>query len=158
MKKSSIVEKFNKYTMKDDRTDCLLWIGAKSSRGYGYLRLGKDTRRAHRVSYELFKGKIPNGMLVCHSCDNPICVNPKHLWLGTSKDNSHDRNKKGRAFKTIGETNGMSKLTKNNVIEIKSLLGKCQLKKLLKKFNISNSHVYSIKNNHCWSESLGVGQ
>lgn len=76
---------------------CWLWTGAKIRRGYGRLCFkGCKTCAAHRVAHILFIGEIPAGMLVCHSCDNPSCVNPEHLWIGTHRDNFNDMIKKGR--------------------------------------------------------------
>ncbi len=86
--------RFWKYVIKTE--DCWLWIGAKSNHGYGSFGDGKKVVCAHRFSYELFKGEIPKGLLVCHSCDNRVCVNPKHLWLGKYKDNTQDMLLKGR--------------------------------------------------------------
>lgn len=76
---------------------CWLWTGTTNLRGYGILARNNTMQLAHRFSYELHKGVIPDGMFVCHSCDNPPCVNPDHLWLGTNADNVSDMVAKGRA-------------------------------------------------------------
>ena len=105
-------------------TGCWEWQGSKRN-GYGRITIGsrKDgTRRvamAHRVSYELFKGEIPDGMEICHKCDNPCCINPNHLFAGTRQDNIDDREQKGRNNPPKGEHNGRAKLTKSQIVEIR---------------------------------------
>jgi hypothetical protein len=80
------------YVLKGD--GCWLWLGATNEAGYGLYH----KQRAHRVAYELTYGPIPSGMLACHSCDNPPCVRPDHLFPGTTKENVHDALKKNRPF------------------------------------------------------------
>ena len=74
---------------------CWEWTGARNHKGYGMINIGGKTRRAHRVAYYLHTGESPE--MVCHSCDNPKCVNPAHLWGGTVADNARDMYDKGRA-------------------------------------------------------------
>lgn len=115
---------------------CWGWIGSRHKFGYGYLRTGGITELAHRVSYELNVGTIPSGMSVLHSCDNPPCVNPAHLHLGTQTDNMRECKERGRnSYGTEhsarlkskpwtparGESNGLSKLTEDDVLEVRSL-------------------------------------
>lgn len=76
--------------------DCWEWTGARQTFGYGLLRVDGRLQRAHRYSYERYNGPIPAGLFVLHRCDNPPCVNPNHLFLGTVQDNSDDMCRKGR--------------------------------------------------------------
>jgi HNH endonuclease len=78
--------------------ECWGWRGATFRFGYGKVKLWDGTRTtAHRVSYQIHYGPIPDGMFVCHHCDNPPCTNPEHLFLGTGADNNRDMAKKGRS-------------------------------------------------------------
>jgi hypothetical protein len=76
---------------------CWDWVGRKNNSGYGYFSLNNKIQGVHRFSWLIHNGSIPKGMCVCHYCDNKICVNPKHLWLGTHKDNMKDMVIKGRS-------------------------------------------------------------
>jgi hypothetical protein len=101
--------------------ECWGWVGATYKYGYGCIGTDKGNDGAHRVSYRLHYGEIPDGMCVCHLCDNPICSNPKHLFLGTKQDNAIDRNKKGRGKNPSYRGNHpKAKLTLEQVKEIKA--------------------------------------
>lgn len=109
---SHISERFETFFEKKE-TGCWLWKGALTPSGYGVFQIMYDTFRAHRVAWTIANGPIPDGMCVCHTCDNPACVRPDHLWLGTVSDNNQDKAKKGRV-KT-----GWNKLNEQSVREIR---------------------------------------
>lgn len=100
---------------------CWIWTASKDRDGYGYFQVNGKACKAHRVSYAFSHGEIPHGMLVCHRCDNPSCVNPDHLFLGTSRDNMQDKVTKGRMVGNwgAGENVPTSKLTEAQVIAIR---------------------------------------
>ena len=98
--------------------ECWHWTGVKSKKGYGMFSVPKvGGIIAHRFSWRIHFGKIPHGLCVCHHCDNPPCVNPKHLFLGTIADNNHDMCRKGRCITPEPK----KKLTEELVIKIRSM-------------------------------------
>ena len=103
----TLIERLLDKIIINEVTDCWEFQGGKNNIGYGMIRDEKRMRTAHRVSYEEHNNiKIPAGMCVCHTCDNPVCVNPAHLWLGTHKQNTKDMLSKGRAKPFGGNING----------------------------------------------------
>lgn len=92
-------ERYKGYENAGGPGECWVWIGSRSPAGYGALSYGKRVQAAHRVAWERANGAIPLGLCVLHKCDNPPCVNPSHLFLGTRADNIADCIKKGRFFK-----------------------------------------------------------
>ena len=129
---------------------CWIWTGTVTSRGYGQLISHNKKVYAHRASFQAFVGDIPDGMVVCHACDNVHCVNPDHLFLGTQKDNLQDMKHKGRS--TRGEKNTQAVLTESKVMEIKSLLdaGWTQ-EQVAKHFKVSRSNIGLIKRKARWN-------
>jgi len=128
---SKDIARFEKYFIKND--GCWLWIGTKNTQGYGDFRCNKKRYGSHRFSYIVYKGEIPKGIFVLHSCDNPACVNPDHLWLGTAKDNSIDMYSKNRHPFTEEIKLKISLLKKNN----KNMLGKKHSEEKKKKMRIA---------------------
>lgn len=98
---------WSKVDKSGDDDACWNWTAGKSSRGYGTFWDDVKTVSTHRYAYELTHGEIPRGLFVCHKCDNPLCCNPSHLWLGTALDNTIDRMKKGRS--ATGDKSGARK-------------------------------------------------
>ena len=104
---------------------CWEWLGGRDLAGYGRIRLGPKARgeaKAHRVAWEITHGTIPDGMCVCHRCDNPPCVRPNHLFLGTIGDNNRDMHAKGRATRrrARGADHGNAVLTESLVLELRA--------------------------------------
>jgi hypothetical protein len=118
MLKDRYIQRFHtKYTVMP--SGCWQWKSPKHG-GYGgvkYVIHGSTEQLAHRLSYALFVGPIPDGMAVCHTCDNPACVNPAHLWVGTWGDNNRDRVNKGRCADYKGTDAYNAKLTAEIVLQ-----------------------------------------
>lgn len=134
----------------DDK--CWIWIAGLDSRGYGQFWLDGIDRKAHRISYILKNGDIPDDLIVCHHCDNPSCVNPNHLFLGTHQDNATDRDQKGRG--ASGECSGMSKLTWEQVREIRKryIPRIVSQPKLAKEYGVTHTLIGYIVRNEIWKE------
>ena len=143
----------HKRSKVNDKTNCIEWYLGKN-KGYGCFKRNGVTYAAHRISYELYKGKIPEAMFVCHHCDNRSCINPDHLFLGTNQDNMIDMRKKGRGNNNwikSGEEQGSSKLKEEDIKIIKQMINEGVLLKLIaKKFNVSLMTISNIKRNKIW--------
>ena len=135
----------------NNETGCWEWTATTHGSGYGLFYIGNKTFRAHRISWQLENGTIPDGMFVCHSCDNPSCINPEHLFLGSPKDNSQDMVDKGRQYKPTGTKNKSAKLTDSDVIKIRSLFGQISQNKIADLFDVNPSCISKIKHGHLWS-------
>lgn len=97
----TIEERLRSRLKENLTTGCLDFQGAKVADGYGQIKIDGVNHRAHRLAYSLFVGEIPEGLLVCHKCDNPCCCNPEHLFLGTDAANMQDKVTKGRCSKGL---------------------------------------------------------
>jgi hypothetical protein len=145
--------------------DCWLWTGAKGPTGYGHINVRHKTAYAHRYAYELAYGPIPDGKMVCHSCDNRLCCRPDHLFVGTPADNSADMVAKGRSTtgqntrmylhpeQEQGELNPMAKLTAEQVLEIRALYaqGGTSCAKLARRFGVCAQTINNIVRRVGWS-------
>ena len=136
---------------------CWEWTGVKLPKGYGHMGIpGGKSLYAHRLSYMLHIGEIPDGLFVLHKCDNPSCVRPSHLFLGTAADNSRDMVRKGRS--RSGEKHPRSTLREIDVVEMRRLYGGgkriCDLAKM---FGIGRPAVHQIVNFDRW-KGIGNGR
>lgn len=134
--------------------ECWEWQRGKTRDGYGVFHFGEKSIRTHRFSYQLHNGEIREHDCVCHSCDNPSCVNPKHLWIGTRADNNADKEAKGRAVyaeQKKGELNPSATLTTSEVVAIK-VMARCGLPqaRIAKTIGISNASVCMIVSGKRW--------
>ena len=150
--KGTLEERFWAKVDKKGPEECWEWTGAKLRDGYGRIREGGQYGRpvlAHRASWELAKDPIPKGMCVLHRCDNPACVNPAHLFLGTISDNAQDMVNKGRS--TRGERVITSKLTEQGVHEIRQMLGARILQSVIaKKYVVTHMTSSRINTGATW--------
>ena len=150
-KKFSLQERFWNKVLKKSKKDCWIWNGYKDSSGYGLLTISKGRREgAHRASWIVHFGEIKNNLHVLHHCDNPSCVNPKHLFLGTNNDNIADRIKKGRTRE--GEKNANAKLTYESANIIRELYENRNLSQtsLAKEFCLCTATINHIIRNKIW--------
>ena len=134
--------------------DCWNWeagILKGEGRGYGTFKFDGGSL-AHRFSYSLHYGEIPPGIEVCHKCDNPKCVNPNHLFLGTHQDNMNDKKAKKRGRSARGEKHYRVRLTSAKVLEIRRLFGTKSITaaQLARMFNVGDGTISSILNNQSW--------
>lgn len=132
--------------IKEVPSGCWEWQGSKLKSGYGSVAWYGEKPRVHRLFYSLWKGEIEPGLCVCHTCDNIICVNPEHLFLGTPADNVKDKVNKNRQAK--GVATGRTKLTQEQVLEIYKTKGSARA--IAKIYGISHNHVLYIKKNKTW--------
>jgi hypothetical protein len=141
-----VEDRFEHRAMPEPNSGCWLWLGALNKKGYGIVNSGRGSNLAHRVSFLLYKGEIPTNMKVLHRCDNPCCVNPEHLFLGTPADNSEDMITKGRS--SYGEKHYNAKLTEQDVLS--TLNSGESSGSLAAHFSVSVWAIHDVRNNRTW--------
>ena len=148
-------ERFHEKYVPDPNSGCWHWISAMSGgkkKGYPAIHLNKKKTLAHRYSYELHVGPIPDGLYVLHKCDTPLCVNPNHLFLGTHKDNMEDMTRKGRSQDQKGEKNNRKKLNEADIINIRAIYKYCDVthQRLADIYNVSRRTIGKIIDGTRW--------
>lgn len=158
-KRPQMVERFWAKVQRSD--ECWLWQGARFVSGYGKfsVRRIEQMQLAHRVAYELTRGKIPPGMHVCHDCDRYYppgdttyrrCVRPDHLFLATNAGNQYDKVAKGRQRAGQGERHGHAKLVAALVLEIRTLAGTATAEAIAPQYGVTASTIYNIWKRRTW--------
>lgn len=155
-KRRPLVDRFwERVNKTDDKDSCWEWKSKPKKHGYCTITKGGTKGKsllAHRVSYEIAYGEIPPGLRVCHSCDNPVCCNPNHLFLGTDLDNARDKCNKGRQAK--GERSGTHKLTAMQVKTIRNeyATGCVTCAELGNRFGVNGGTISSIIRYKSWKD------
>lgn len=149
------VDRFWSKVDQGDSEECWPWIGSKlKARGnYGQINIKYKILYAHRVAWEIENGPIPSGFLICHTCHNPPCCNPAHLYAGTYGDNGHDAAVRGLIGKwdRRGTKNPQSKLTENDVRNIRERLASGETKEqIAKSYNVNPPAIYQIERGKNW--------
>lgn len=137
--------------------ECWEWSNSTNWKGYGHLGINEVTWLSHRLAWMLTSGDIPDGLCVLHECDNPLCCNPDHLFLGTHTDNMHDMIRKGRLVINNGSKNGRSKLTEDQVREIRKLKPLYSLRQLGKIFDVSHGAIDLVIQGKTWKHVTAEG-
>jgi hypothetical protein len=160
-RRATLEQRFWRFVDKKETEQCWHWKSAIGSRGYGIFWVGGKRRNefAHRVSYRLNKGEIPQGLVVMHACDNPKCVNPHHLSIGTYSDNTKDSVRKGRAgcLRRKGYLSTSTKMHENTVMRIKLLEGVIPRSRLAHLTGINEWSIRAITEGKNWKH-LGTRQ
>lgn len=145
-------QRFDAKWEPEPNSGCWLWTaGVLVCGGYGAFRAGGKLVRAHRVSYELNVGPIPDGALMLHSCDNPVCINPRHLRPGTYSENLQDCISRGRANRARGERAPRARLTADQVVQIRALWAAgARLRPLGRQFGVRAGSIKALVTRKTW--------
>ena len=136
-------------------TGCLEWGGRLTPNGYGQVTRRGKTILTHRLAWELSNGEIPDGLFVCHHCDNKRCVNTEHLFLGTPSDNTRDMFSKGRGVNNAGESHGMGRLTTRGVDWIRGAISRGYTQaEIAKSLGVAQTTVSKIKLGQRWAHHV----
>lgn len=139
----------------EPNSGCWLWEGYVDKGGYGKIKRRGQYYRAHRFSWVVHRGEIPEGIHVLHHCDTPSCVNPDHLFLGTAADNHQDRRNKGRKLREQdGENNSMAKLTVKDVLAIRA--DPRSNRQIAEDYGVQHQAIQKIKNHRRWAYAREV--
>lgn len=148
----TVKENLLRRSVPEPNSGCWLWMEGCSGDGYGAVNIRRKVHKAHRLSYMVFKGPVPDGMNLLHKCDNRLCINPDHLMVGTLAENNWDRDRKGRTAK--GEKSGSAKLTREQIEEIRAtprtypfVLG---YRVLAAKYGVTFGHISKIMRKEAW--------
>jgi len=156
--RGSLEERFWGRVQRSTPDCCWEWTGGTNDRGYGQIGDGDRILYAHRLSYEWYHNvTLERSDIVRHTCDNPPCVNPHHLLIGTHQDNSDDKMRRGRDRKALGTENGRSKLTPAQALEIDALIreGGMSLRAISRQFGIGVNTVIALKKGITWAHVTG---
>lgn len=153
-----VLARFLSLIIQREPDACWEWSGARSTAGYGQLRTGGRLGYAHRFSYQHFVGPIPPKMQVCHKCDNPPCVNPNHLFVGTAKDNAADMVRKGRGANgdRTRSRDVLAKLNPANVVDIRrdyvAHSRHANTKTLARKYGVTQAAIWYVIAGRTWTD------
>jgi hypothetical protein len=145
-----LLARLEEHVSPEPNTGCWFWMGAVNTYGYPHSYMGGKCYMMHRVSYEAHKGPIPKGLLACHHCDTPLCINPDHIFIGTEADNSADCARKGRASR--GEKHPFAKLNEAKVREMRAIhaAGGTQITQLARMFGVSRPVAQKVCQGKLW--------
>lgn len=148
----SASERFEEKIERVPWSGCWVWMGAQKNKLYGSFQINRRSMSAHRMAWILYRGAIPQAMCVCHTCDNGLCVNPDHLWLGTYADNHADMDRKGRRITVRGVDSPRARFTEQQILDIRA--SSKTTKGLARQFGVNPIAIRRIRQNRTWVHLL----